>query len=49
MIPQTSDLFLLGRAGDEPDEFTLFSDTDAVAAGLLTMEKANILLDTFRT
>ena len=47
-IPQTSDISLLSRARNEPGE-CLFSDTDAVTAGLLTMEKANNLLDTSRT
>ena len=49
MIPQTSGPSLLGRSGEEHGEFTVFSDTDPVAAGLLTMEAANTLLDTFRT
>ena len=48
MIPHTSDPSLLGRFRDEHGEFTVFSDTDPIAAGLLTMEKINTLLDTFR-
>ena len=49
MNPQTSDPSFLGRSGDERGEFPVVSDTDPVAAGLLTMEEANTLLDAFRT